>query len=165
MSRPKTELLTFFILFYSGFLIPILISSAICLHLIYKKKRLFHNEVSFIQQPKNQPHCPNFLTLPISVYEQQLEMEAKKKEEENRMHQISAAEHSLKTNGFVGLFFAILFCTIMVVSKEARIFFNFIMFAIFKAALPLMTSIANFGTIQYVAKQYWSYFKSHSCFA
>ena len=150
---PWKEILTIGILFYSGFLFPILISCVICLLLICKKKRLFHNEVSV-----NQSEIQNGLVSLIFENELQMEMVAKKKEEEKTMLQILAAERTLKTNGIVGIFFAILFFVFMVLSKESRVYFQVILFKIVQAALPLLTTIANFGTIQHVAKNYFTYF-------
>ena len=164
LSRPWTEILIFFILFYSGFLLPIIISSAICLCLICKKKRLFQNEVSDLQEPENQSNHQNDIVFQKSDNEQQLEIQAKNKQEEKIMLQIAAAERSLKTNGFIVISFAIVFCIIMAVSKETRVYFHSIAFALIKSALPLLTTIANFGTIQHVARQYWNYFQQQNPF-
>ena len=158
LSRPWKDILIFFTLFYSGFLFLILISCIICLLLICKKKRLFQNEVAVIQQPENQQNDQNGSASQVSENEQQLEVQARKEEEEKTMLQILAAERTLKTNGILGIFFAVLFYIILTASKEARVYLQVIISAIIKAALPLLTTIANFGTIQHVVKKYWNYF-------
>jgi hypothetical protein len=33
-------------------------------------------------------------------------------------------------------------------------------FTVFKAAFPLLTAVANFGTVKFVAFSYWAYLKS-----
>ncbi len=83
----------------------------------------------------------------------------KQKSEEKIQAQISAAERSLKTNFVVaGLFFS-LFGLLIVMPKTAKAYFTIIYFSLLKTALPVLTAIANFGTVQSVVTQYWKYFK------
>jgi hypothetical protein len=52
-----------------------------------------------------------------------------------------------------------MFIILEAVSKQTRVYLYVIIFSTFKAALPLLTTIANFGTVQFVARHYWSYIK------
>ena len=146
------ELVTFTFVLLSCFLLPIIISCAICLHLICQKKRWFQNKVS-IQEEGNVE-----LGSTISNLELQMERQAKQKEDEKRLAQIMAAERCIKTNIILGALLVLIFFISLVLSKEARVYFSIIIFSIFKAVLPLLTTIVNFGTIQYVTKQYWIHF-------
>ena len=91
-----------------------------------------------------------------------MERQAKQKEDEKRLAQIMAAERCIKTNIILGMLLVLIFFISLVASKEARVYFSIIIFSIIKAVLPLLTTIVNFGTIQYVTKQYWIHLK-HGC--
>ena len=94
-----------------------------------------------------------------------MERQAKQKEDEKRLAQIFAAERCIKTNIILGILLVLIFVISLSASKEARIYFNVIIFAIIKAVLPLLTTIVNFGTIQYVAQQYFIHLKLYFLFA
>jgi hypothetical protein len=48
---------------------------------------------------------------------------------------------------------------------SVRGYYSAIIFNIMKALLPTFTTIANFGTIQFVILQYWEYFKRFNLFS
>ncbi len=49
---------------------------------------------------------------------------------------------------------------IVLLPKSISSFFSVIVFTLVKGALPILTTIANFGTIQFVISQYYDYFQS-----
>ncbi len=97
-----------------------------------------------------------------SVLERQItekEMMAKREEEEKSKAQMSAAERSIKTNLILGLIFLVSFSSLMFVPNIWRPYCYVIVFSVMKGALPVLTAIANFGTVKQVATQYWDYIK------
>ena len=164
LNRSRDELLIFYIILVSCFLLPIAISCAICFYLICKKKRLFQNVVAINQQTVNLETGGNNLTSKTFNLEQNLEKLAKQRDKEKTLAQILAAERCIITNILLGVFLFIMFVILVTVSKQTRIFLYVIIFSTFKAVLPLLTTVANFGTVQFVARQYWSYFQLHGFF-
>ena len=76
--------------------------------------------------------------------------------EEKTREQISAAERSLKTNFVVAGVFCLLFGVLVLLSKTAKSYFSVMVFSLVKTALPVLTALANFGTVQSVLSQYWT---------
>ena len=67
---------------------------------------------------------------------------------------------SLITNvGLLG-FFTVLLCVIALLPTAHRAVYSAIVSSIFKGAFPVLTAVANFGTVRVVAAQSWNYFKS-----
>jgi hypothetical protein len=70
-----------------------------------------------------------------------------------------AAERSLKTNLALGLFFLTIISCIAFVANAWRPYFTLIALSAMKGALPIMTTIANFGTVKTIVSQYCDYAK------
>ncbi len=168
LNRTEHEMRNFYIILLSGFLIPIVISCAICIILILKKKRLFQNEVGVNQQHHQQQQTganqQNDIISKAFNLDLHLERQEKQKEEEKALAQILAAERCIKTNFLLVSFLFFMFVILAAVSKQTRVYLYVIIFSTFKAVLPLLTTIANFGTIQFVARHYWSYIKLQGSF-
>jgi len=65
----------------------------------------------------------------------------------------------------LGVFFIFSFTSVMMNTRSRRGYYSAIIFNIMKALLPTFTTIANFGTIQFVILQYWEYFKRFNLFS
>ena len=74
--------------------------------------------------------------------------------EEKCNAQISSAKRSLITNVCLITFFMVSHVIVLLLPQTERIYFTVIVFAIAKGAMPICTTIANFGTVQYVVSQY-----------
>ena len=94
-----------------------------------------------------------------SKMQKQLEAQLQHQQQEKCRAQILAAERSLQTNLVLVLSFCLLFFIFIFVSKQLRLYFIVVVFSIMKAAMPLMTTLANFGTVQSVANQYCNHLK------
>ena len=69
--------------------------------------------------------------------------------------QIMASVRSMKTNLVVGCCFCVFFFVLLVITpKSLQPFFAAICFSTLRAALPILTTVANFGTVQSVVCQY-----------
>ena len=68
--------------------------------------------------------------------------------------QILSAKRSLITNVCLIFFFMASHCIVVLLPEKERIYFCVIVFAIAKGAMPICTTIANFGTVQFVISQY-----------
>ena len=79
-----------------------------------------------------------------------------KAEEEKIRAQLAAASRSMKTNLVLGALFLVSLSVLMIVSNRWRPYFYVLVFSLMKGALPVFTAVANFGTIQFVANQYWN---------
>ena len=151
--------MVFFIITCSCLLLPIFISCSIYLKLICNKKKWFQNEITF----KNVEN--NHESLDEAENEAEIKMQSileLQQEQKKCQAQILAAERSLHTNLVLGVLFFITFCTLMFVSKSLRVYLTVIIFSVMKAAMPLMTTLANFGTVQSVACQYWDYISQNN---
>jgi hypothetical protein len=82
--------------------------------------------------------------------------------EKRNQAQIQAAKRGLQTNAVLGLLFLLALVSIMMYSQERRAFFSCFIFTIMKSSLPAFTTIANYGTVQFVMSQYWQYLKKTS---
>jgi hypothetical protein len=78
--------------------------------------------------------------------------------------QISAAKRSNKTNLILGILFFAMFTIVTLTPKQIRPYFASFIFSVMKTSMPVFTTIANFGTIQFVLTQYWNYFKQFKMF-
>ena len=82
------------------------------------------------------------------------------KEAERKEAQILAAERSMKTNFVIGGWFCLfLFIQIVLVPKAFRDQVAVLVGSATRAALPILTAIANFGTVQFVVLEYWRGFQ------
>ena len=68
--------------------------------------------------------------------------------------QILCAKRSLITNVCLIFFFMVSHCIVVLLPEKERFYFTVIVFAIAKGAMPICTTIANFGTVQFVISQY-----------
>ena len=66
--------------------------------------------------------------------------------------QLSSAKRSLETNFFLLLAFMLVFVTLIILPKKEV--FSSIAFSTMKGAMPILTTIVNFGTIRSVMAQY-----------
>ena len=109
-----------------------------------------------------QSFVPYFLQLSEENEEvvKHFNLEAEKKNQA----QIQAAKRCLQTNAVLGLLFLLALVSIMMYSRERRAFFSCLVFTIMKSSLPVFTTIANYGTVQFVIFQYWQYLKKSSFF-
>jgi pentapeptide MXKDX repeat protein len=80
-------------------------------------------------------------------------------EEEKTKAQLTAATRSMITNGILGATFLFLWITIMFIPDFWRPYFFVILFSVMRGSMPLMTAIANFGTVKSVAMQYLGFFQ------
>jgi hypothetical protein len=84
-------------------------------------------------------------------------------ESEKTEAQILAAERSLKTNLILGLLFFGMFGIVITTSNHLRPYLAVSIFSLMKVVMPIFTTIANFGTIQFVASQYWQFYCNKKC--
>ena len=84
--------------------------------------------------------------------------------EKKNKAQIHAAKRCLLINLVLGFLFIISFCSIMMFTSSTRGYFCAIVLNFMKALLPTSTTIANFGTIQFVILQYWQYLRRSNVF-
>ena len=79
--------------------------------------------------------------------------------EEKTEAQILAAKRSLITNLVLIGQSLLIDMAMPLISKEYFSFFIVFCFTILKGALPILTTIANFGTVANFISQYWTYLK------
>ena len=80
--------------------------------------------------------------------------------EQKRNAQIEAARRCLFTNIFLMTFFIVEFLIlILLVEKGNRQYYLSVLTTPVKAALPICTTIGNFGTVQFVIAEYYKYFQ------
>ena len=72
---------------------------------------------------------------------------------------MQAAARALKTNLALGLFFPTTLSCMAFIPDAWRPYFTLVTLSIMKGALPVMTTIANFGTAKTIVSQYWDYVK------
>jgi len=82
-----------------------------------------------------------------------------RKNEEKLKAQILCAKRSLITNLFCCLLFVFGHAMVVLLPTDVRIYISVIIFTTVKGAMPILTTIANFGTVQSVVSQYWEYFR------
>ena len=177
LSKSWNEIMVFFLIICSCLLLPIFISCSIYLKLICNKKKWFQNEITFKSEENNRENLVETkadgslnVELGSNILNSQIERENEIKmqkilemqqEQKKCQAQILAAERSLNTNLVLGLLFCITFTVFLFVSKNLRVYLTVIVFSVMKAALPLLTTLANFGTVQSVASQYWNYIREN----
>ena len=84
--------------------------------------------------------------------------------EAKRLAQILSAKRSLVTNLSCCSIFVVGHLIIILLPKGARSYFSVIVFTLVKGAMPILTTIANFGTMQFVISQYFDYFQTFRFF-
>jgi hypothetical protein len=97
---------------------------------------------------------PNFL------HETALDVDSFSEEDDNCKAQILAAKRTLTTNAVLSTIFLVVFALMMICSTSNRRYYSVVVLTILKGALPIFTTIANFGTVQFVITQYWHYIES-----
>jgi hypothetical protein len=83
--------------------------------------------------------------------------------EEKTDAQILAAKRSLITNLVLIGQSLVTGMAMLLMTTEYLPFFTVFTFTILKGALPILTTIANFGTVANVISQYWAYLKHKIC--
>jgi len=182
LSKSWNEILVFFLIICSSFLLPIFISCLVYLKLICNKKKWFQNEITFKNEENNQEilnetKTDGSLNLEVESNILNIKTEAEneneikiqkifelQQEQKKCQAQILAAQRSLQTNLVLGGLFCITFCIVLLVSKSLRVYLTVILFSVMKAAMPLLTTLVNFGTVQSVAGQYWNYVKQKNLY-
>jgi hypothetical protein len=84
--------------------------------------------------------------------------------EEKRTAQILSAKRSLTTNLSCVSIFIVGHIIIVLLPKSIRSYFSVIVFTFVKGAMPILTTIANFGTVQFIIAQYCNYLKNFKYF-
>jgi high-affinity K+ transport system ATPase subunit B len=79
--------------------------------------------------------------------------------EEKQMAQILSAQRSLVTNLICMSVFSVGLTLVFLLPVHARTYFSVTVFSFVKGLMPLLTALANFGTVQSVLRQY----KEHFC--
>ena len=77
------------------------------------------------------------------------------KENDKIQAQFMAAKRSMMTNLILIAIFILLMLLALLIPVSVRQVCMEIMFSFTKVAMPIMTTIANFGTVQFVVRQYW----------
>ncbi len=81
------------------------------------------------------------------------------KEAKKTSAQLAAAKRSLKTNLVLLSTFVVLITILIFVESSIPNYFTVIVFTLMKSAMPILTTMANFGTVKQVAGQYWNCLK------
>jgi hypothetical protein len=171
---PVRDVLPVILLVLNSFLLPILLSCGIYIKLIFKKKKLFENKVEDAttvlhlarqlenQQKENsstvQDVVGNDHNSKVEVCVQTITktFENGQKIDEKVMAQVSSAERSMKTNVVLATVFIIVMSFSIFVADQWRNHFYVIVLMSIRALMPILTAIANFGTVKNVALQYWN---------
>ena len=82
------------------------------------------------------------------------------KTEEKQKAQILCAKRSLMTNLLCCLLFIVGHIMVVLLPTDVRIYISVIIFTTVKGAMPILTTISNFGTVQSVIFQYGQYFQN-----
>ena len=96
---------------------------------------------------------------PIQNYqpdtETSLNVDLCEKENDKIQAQFMAAKCSMMTNLILIAIFILLMSLTLLIPVSVRLVCMEIMFSFTKVAMPIMTTIANFGTVKFVVRQYW----------
>ena len=77
------------------------------------------------------------------------------KENDKIQAQFRAAKRSMITNLILTAIFILLMSLVLLIPVSVRQVCMEVMLSFTKVAMPIMTTIANFGTVQFVVRQYW----------
>jgi hypothetical protein len=88
--------------------------------------------------------------------EMESEIQSRKQDAEKNEAQILAAKRSMLTNFILGSIFFVFVLSILAASPTWRPVCYAFVFLFMKIALPVFTTIANFGKVQFVLMQYWN---------
>ena len=105
------------------------------------------------------PH--KYLQNELNSQENDVYIMACEKETEKIQAQIAAAKRSMITNLILGGIFCFFGALAMFIPSHLRPFFASTIFSFFKATMPIFTTIANFGTVQFVLSQYWHSYQNY----
>ena len=92
----------------------------------------------------------------MKIFVYQLHQDALEKEK--RLAQIHSAKRSLVTNLACMSVFFVIFTLIFLLPLETRNYASVFIYSCVKSLMPLLSTVANFGTIQSVFLQYKEYF-------
>ena len=77
-----------------------------------------------------------------------------RQEEEKSRAQLAAATRSIRTNLILGAIFISVLSILLLVPAFWRPYFFVVVFTVMRGSMPMLTAIANFGTVKFVALQY-----------
>ena len=72
--------------------------------------------------------------------------------------QIEAAVRSVETNLWLGAFFIISMTCLALLPSTWRPYGYVLLFSTMKTAMPILTTVANFGNVKSVIAKYWNNF-------
>ena len=108
---------------------------------------------------KKTSHKDSEIEQPIQNYEPDTEtslnVALSEKDNDKIQAQFIAARRSMMTNLILIAIFILLMLLALLIPVSVRQVCMEIMFSFTKVAMPIMTTIANFGTVQFVVRQYW----------
>ena len=108
-----------------------------------------------LEEKQNTSYQTCFMTLDDLVEEK--DILSKQKEDEKIRAQLTAATRSMKTNLTLGVIFIVVLIIFLLVPDVWRPYFIAIVFTVMRGSMPILTAIANFGTVKFVALQYLAY--------
>ena len=115
--------------------------------------------ISHLGSTIRDPH--KYLQNELNSQENDDSVMACEKETEKIQAQIAAAKRSMITNLILGGIFCFFGALAMFIPSHLRPFFASTIFSFFKATMPIFTTIANFGTVQFVLSQYWHSYQNY----
>jgi hypothetical protein len=77
-------------------------------------------------------------------------------QEEKCKEQVLSAIKALQTNFVLIVLLSFIFFSLIFVSKRLGMYLSVVGFSVMKAAMPLLTTLANFKIVQSVVNQYWN---------
>ena len=72
---------------------------------------------------------------------------------------VSLVERSMTTNVVLSLIFVVIIALLVVVPDSWRPYYLVSTFSVMRSCLPILTAVANFGTVKTVSAQYWEHTK------
>ena len=134
--------------------------------LIKRQKKLWAGITSGLLLSPNQAplkktsHTESEIELPILNYqpdtETSLNVALGEKDNDKIQAQFMAARRSMVTNLILIAIFITLMSLVPIIPVSVRQVCTEIMFSFTKVAMPILTTISNFGTVQFVVRQYWN---------
>ena len=161
LALPMSKKYPVILLVFAAFLIPVFISSAVYVKLIYSRKKIFKNRIETLTETvlddHNAPHSPNnrIFHTQVSVNDVEKDVKFLEQEEEKTTAQMLAATRSLKTNFALGIVFSAIEGTDVIYPTH----YTYFLASLLKGIMPIITTVANFGTIKDMTSQYWKHFK------
>ena len=76
-------------------------------------------------------------------------------EDKRRDAEIASSLRSLKTNAVLSLVLIAAFLFLAFPMSDWRTFYTLLVFSEMKGLMPIMTTVANFGTVQSILSEFW----------